>query len=330
MSQPKVSVIIPVYNVEKYIEKCTRTLFGQTLDSLEYIFVDDCSPDNSITVMQRVLEEFPNRKDQVKVICHNQNEGVAKSRQDGIDAASGEYIIHCDPDDWIEGNMYEDMYLKATDTDADIVICDYINEYTNYSETIHHIIPKSQPELFKQITEHIIHTSFWNKLIRNKIAKKTPIETGINLWEDMSVIPIHMMLSNRVVLIDKAFYHYNRQNTESITQTVTKECQISKLNAIISLSKRIKELNLYVSIDRRDLCKLQWNVKRFLLDNPNKEKLILWNNIMPESSKNYKDIGLPFKSIVLSWLASKQMLTPIKIINLIIRKLCNCPIRSFV
>lgn len=130
--RPKVSIIIPVYKVEKYIERCVRTLFGQTLDSLEFIFVDDCSPDNSIELLKKVLNDYPNRLEQVKIIRHEVNKGVGKSRQDGVDAASGEYIIHCDPDDWVELDMYEKMYTKATDENVDVVICDY---YENFSDS---------------------------------------------------------------------------------------------------------------------------------------------------------------------------------------------------
>ena len=130
MPTPKVSIVIPVYNVEKYIERCVRTLFAQTLDDLEYIFVDDCSPDNSIDVMLKVLEEYPVRKPQVKLIRHEINQGVSQSRQDGVEAATGEYIIHCDPDDWVELDMYEQLYTKAKETNADLVLCDYY-EVTN-------------------------------------------------------------------------------------------------------------------------------------------------------------------------------------------------------
>lgn len=109
---PKISVIIPVYKAEPYIERCVRSLFSQTLDDLEYIFIDDCTPDNSISVLKAVLDEYPNRRDQVKIVNHQHNQGVSQSRQDGFDATTGEYVIHCDPDDWIEPEMYELLYDK--------------------------------------------------------------------------------------------------------------------------------------------------------------------------------------------------------------------------
>ena len=130
---PKVSIIIPVYKAEQYIDRCVRALFGQNLRDLEYIFVDDCSPDRSIDVMEQVLREYPDRQQQVKIIRHRRNMGVGQSRQDGIDEATGEYIIHCDPDDWVEPEMYYLMYDAACRTNADIVVCDYF-ENTSDSE----------------------------------------------------------------------------------------------------------------------------------------------------------------------------------------------------
>lgn len=235
MSQPKVSVIIPVYNVEKYIEKCTRTLFGQTLDSLEYIFVDDCSPDNSITVMQRVLEEFPNRKDQVKVICHNQNEGVAKSRQDGIDAASGEYIIHCDPDDWVDFDMYESMYRSAKDNDADLVICDFCDvkgDVVNYrSQKPKELTSFSILESMSGLNKSFIMASLWNKLFKSRYCKEIKIPTDLSLGEDQFFLFKVLSRDLKINYINKAFYNY-RYNSAGIVHTNNEESLKKSINLI--------------------------------------------------------------------------------------------------
>lgn len=113
MSTPKVSVIIPVYNVEPHIERCARSLFEQTLEEIEYIFVNDCTPDASMRILQNVLENYAQRKNQIIIINQPYNMGAAKAREIGIKAASGEYIIHCDSDDWVDKEMYRTMYEKA-------------------------------------------------------------------------------------------------------------------------------------------------------------------------------------------------------------------------
>ena len=96
---PKVSVVIPVYGVEKYIERCARTLFEQTIDDIEYIFVNDCTKDRSIEILEQVIKDYPQRKGQIRIENMLTNSGQAAVRRCGIELATGEYIIHCDSDD---------------------------------------------------------------------------------------------------------------------------------------------------------------------------------------------------------------------------------------
>ena len=106
---PKVSVIIPVYGVEKYIERCARSLFEQTLDDIEYLFIDDCTPDRSVEILKQVLDEYPHRKNQVIIHRMEKNSGQAAVRKWGMLNVAGEYVIHCDSDDWVDIYMYEAM-----------------------------------------------------------------------------------------------------------------------------------------------------------------------------------------------------------------------------
>ena len=110
---PKVSVIVPIYEVEKYIERCVRSLFEQTLDDIEYIFVDDCTKDNSITVLERVIKDYPNRKSQITILHHETNKGLPQARKTGLLSARGDYIAHCDSDDWVDHKLFALMYEKA-------------------------------------------------------------------------------------------------------------------------------------------------------------------------------------------------------------------------
>ncbi len=125
---PKVSVIIPVYKAEQYIEKCARSLFEQTLDDIEFIFIDDCTPDNSIDILKCLIRDYPHRKSQVKIIHNEENKGISTTRNIGLNNSTGEYIIHCDSDDWIDDDLYEKLYLKAIEEKSDIVLCDFIRE----------------------------------------------------------------------------------------------------------------------------------------------------------------------------------------------------------
>ena len=127
---PKVSVIVPVYNVEKYIEKCANSLINQTLSDIEIIFVNDGSTDGSIQIIEQYENNF---KEKVKCVSKD-NGGLSSARNYGIPYATGEYIAFLDSDDYVELDMYETMYNKAKEDDFDMVECDFIWEYPNKSK----------------------------------------------------------------------------------------------------------------------------------------------------------------------------------------------------
>ena len=117
----KVSVIVPVYKVEAFIGRCIRSLIEQTLQETEFIIVDDCTPDDSISVVQKIIRDYPERKRQFKIIRHDVNKGLPAARNSGLAIATGEYIFHCDSDDFVEREMLEQLYQTAKKGDADIV-----------------------------------------------------------------------------------------------------------------------------------------------------------------------------------------------------------------
>lgn len=218
----KVSVIIPVYGTEKWIEKCSRSLFSQTMqEGLEYIFVDDCSPDKSIEVMQGVLKEYPHRRNQVRVIRHERNQGVAITRTDGMKAARGEYIIHCDPDDWVDFTMYERLYNMAQKNDADIVMCNFFINKANG------IVLEQELTLYATPQECVANYSkkggyfcfCWNKLVRRKLIEQYQLypPIGINLGEDANMSLKQLHFAQSVAFCDEYLYHYSLSNVNSLT-----------------------------------------------------------------------------------------------------------------
>ena len=243
---PKVSIIIPVYKAESYIEQCARTLFEQTLDDLEYIFVDDCSPDDSIEVMERVLKEFPSRYHQVKVIHHNVNHGVSVARQHGVVAATGQYIIHCDPDDWVDTEMYADLYNYARRTAADVVICDCFYHYNGKS-----VIKAQQPERLESISvlegiagrsSHCLHGCLWNKLISAKYYKKISFP-NVDFCEDAYILFQILSLKPSISYLHKSLYHYRTDVPSSLVKQKDKRANDSDLRLIKSLQQLKKASN---------------------------------------------------------------------------------------
>lgn len=125
----KVSLLIPVYGVEKYIEKCAVSLFEQTYEDIEYIFVDDCTPDNSMNVLSGVIERYPKRKDHTRIIHHDCNKGLAQARNTALEAATGDFVLNVDSDDYLELQAIERLCAVADKKKADVVVFGFYSVY---------------------------------------------------------------------------------------------------------------------------------------------------------------------------------------------------------
>lgn len=216
---PKISIICPVYNVEKFINKCVDSIIEQTFKDWELILVDDGSPDFS----GRICDKYAANDDRIRVI-HQENGGVSAARQAGMEAASGEYIIHVDPDDWVEPEMLEGMYIKAKNTGADIVICDYfINEREKETYRKQEPTTLEPAQVLKDLFQQLLG-SCCNKLVRRACYSKYNISfpENINYCEDLLVcVQLFRNDDLKVTYLPKAFYHY-RMNATSITHQLTR------------------------------------------------------------------------------------------------------------
>lgn len=215
---PKVSVIIPVYMVEKYIERCARTLFEQTLDDIEYLFIDDCTPDKSMDILKQVLNEYPYRKDQVIMHRMERNSGQAEVRKWGILNAKGDFIIHCDSDDWVDIHMYESMYNKAIMDNSDVVISDF-SITDGYNVNIH--ISGCHAYSPKQFIENCLFQrdawSLWNKLFNRKVYSNIEFPSS-SMGEDLATTIQLFMNVTKLSYISKSYYHYFQNSTSTIHQ----------------------------------------------------------------------------------------------------------------
>lgn len=205
MTTPKISVIVPVYKAEAYLHRCVNSLLTQTFQDFEILLIDDGSPDNS----GKICDDYVKKDSRVRVI-HKENGGVSSARQCGIDNSLGEYTIHADPDDWVEPNMLEELYRKAKEEDADMIICDFFiekREKQNYvsqkpTSLDHEIVLK---ELFQQL-----HGSCCNKLIRRSCYNDYNIRfpNDFSLNEDLYVNMALLRHNLKIAYLPSSFYHY--------------------------------------------------------------------------------------------------------------------------
>ena len=239
-SSPAVSVIVPIYNVERYIEKCARSLFEQSLGNLEILFVDDCSPDNSIAIIKNILKNYPDRISATRIIRMPANRGQATARRQGIIEAKGEYIIHCDGDDWVDADLYKALYDKALSDDADIVCCDFIIE-TIKGSTIKTVSLSSNngKDIIEQWYHKPMHMSCCNKLVKRSLCIDHKILpwVGLNMWEDNGLFLRLFYYATKVTNITGVYYHYNKQNDTSLSSTYGEE----SVRQMIEVAKNVTE-----------------------------------------------------------------------------------------
>lgn len=207
---PKVSVIVPIYGVEKYIERCARSLFSQTLDDLEYIFVNDYTQDNSMAVLQRVIDEYGPLN--VKIINHQHNKGLPQARKTGIDAATGEYIANCDSDDWVEPEYCEKLYKIAKDAGADMAICSF-RYADNENATVMRWGDESvydRPDIaFRHILAERLPINVWCRIVRREIAQNPMIEVPSSYSaEDWAYVVQWAYYSQKIVYDNTPLYNY--------------------------------------------------------------------------------------------------------------------------
>lgn len=286
-----ISVIVPIYKVEKYIEKCLLSLFSQTLHDIEFIFINDNTPDSSMSILYEILERFPKIAKNVKVIENKINKGSAYVRNLGISLAQAEYIIFCDSDDWVDSIMYEEMYNLAIEEDADIVYCDYWGEYLNKAVYYGQYSKNDKYSFLNRMLDGRIHNGLWNKLIRKKIYDSLDLRfvEGLNMWEDVSILPRLSFYANRICYINKAFYHYNQTNIFSYTMSYNTKA----VNNIIQASEIIVDFFKSKSEYKESLIYFKIRTKYLLMSKMHKKDIDLVKCMFPECDKYiFKHPGL--------------------------------------
>lgn len=278
-SAPQISVLIPIYNVEKYVERCLLSVLNQTLqEGVEVIIVDDCTPDHSMEIIQRILVEYSDKiRMTVRIIEHVRNRGQAAVRNTLMSHAKGEYILFIDSDDYVDTDMLEKMYVKATETGADIVMVDILKEYSDKEKL--QKIPYYQEK--SKILSSIIrdkNSYLWNKLIRRSLYVENRIcwTEGMDMWDDYSVVVPLCYAAHRIEFVPDVYYHYVQYNMSAITKRKVTQKEIAgRLDAIEKLDKLVRE---------KGLTGVDWDVAYIKL----KAKLWCMKNSQRQAQREYR------------------------------------------
>lgn len=220
---PKVSILVPIYNTSRFIEKCAISLFEQTFQDIEYIFINDCTLDNSIEVLEKVINKYPARKKQVRIINLKKNQGIATVRNIALENSNGEFCLFVDSDDYIELNMIELLYNQAIADDSGIVICDAIFEWESSNRIYTQNIGASKQDYLKMILKTEAILALWNKFFKRELYLNHNIKAldNINYGEDYFISSKLVYFSNRISKLNSSLYHYIQFNTNSYTKNIS-------------------------------------------------------------------------------------------------------------
>lgn len=293
---PKVSVIIPIYNVEKYIEQCAKSIFEQTYSNLEIIFVNDCSPDNSVSILMRTLANYPSRTAQTVIINHEANKGSATARDTGIRHCTGRYVTCIDSDDYIDTDMVANMVQSAIADNYDIVATSfYLNTFGRQK-----IVPITDCDNFfnlNRIPIDTLHFSLCNKIIKRSLINQIPDIPNINCWDDLAKTSIAFALAGKTKAINAPMYHYRvGENSNSLTAQSHKR----RLQDQIEVAKFVDNWFVANKLDAKYaqfLKKLKFSAKiKFLRGN--ERDFAAWKRTFPETNHGilcYSHIPLPYR-----------------------------------
>lgn len=219
-SNPKVSILVPVYGVEKYIYQCAKSLFEQDYQNIEYVFVNDCTKDRSFEVLQKTLKAYPHRASQVKIINHKENKGLAAARNTALENAIGEFVMPLDSDDFLSCNTaVSELMAKAVSEDDDAVFYD-MQFYPRDMSFPKLEIPLNPVELTKKILQRETYLSLCGGLYKRALFMDNGIRSleQVSMGEDYAIKPRLTYYAKKIGYLSQPFYCYRQENIKSITK----------------------------------------------------------------------------------------------------------------
>jgi len=284
---PKVSVLIPVYNVEKYVARCILSILNQTMqEGVEVIIVNDCTPDHSMEIIRELLRTHLKENGMtVRIVEHVANRGLAAARNTAMECAMGDYIIHVDSDDYVEPDMLEKMYTRAVEADADIVIADYYKNRKDREIYCKNNVPEDKDILYGRVIRHQ-DVVLWNKLIKRNIYLNNNISwiDGLDYGEDYIVSLSIFFHAKKVVYLPCALYHYV-YNEQSICRTTYNSKKQQNDMELLDYAKHfLIERNIFVKYEY-DFYYEVLRIKFRLLKNNVDNNLDKYIKLYPEANK---------------------------------------------
>lgn len=288
----RVSILVPIYNVERFFARCIESIFSQTYQDIEYVFVNDHTPDGSMSVLGRMCEKYPVRANNVKIIENANNQGIAKVRNTLLENAGGDYVLFVDSDDWIEPDMVELMANEAMSRNADVVGCDYYEDYESRSVVVRQEYPSGHDEAMKAMTLLKIKGVLWKLLIRRDILMQNDLRfiPTIHFAEDYIFCCKLFYYSHVFASVNKPLYHYIQYNPNNYSSTDIDKRVESFARAIREVERFYRQEGVYEKLEK-ELTVRKFLVKsQYVLDNGH-VNIRKWSRLFPESNHVWREMG---------------------------------------
>lgn len=290
-----ISIIVPIYNVEKYLKKCIETIINQTYKKLEIILINDGSTDRC----KEICDEYKNIDNRIKVI-HKNNEGIAETRNLGLKLATGQYIGFVDPDDYIENNMYEILYKNIKNTKSDISICSYqIIDDKNKIQTLNdtgEIYIYNKIEALQRLLKGEITSHQWNKLYKKEIFNGI-VYPKEKVMEDIAITYLLFEKSDKIVYQHTILYNYIQRKTSilgKINEKLINDLEEVIYNKNRYLAKKYPELQKYIDVENLRYIKIYFDDIAIC-----NSKKLFFSNKFNKYYKEYKELFKIYKEEVL-------------------------------
>jgi len=299
----KVSILVPFFNVENYVGRCVETLFLQTYKNIEYVFVNDCSPDGSMEIINSYIEKYGVAA-RCKIINHGQNLGISASRNDCLDNMTGDYFLFIDSDDYIELDMVEQLVDAGKQENADIVGCGYIEEYPDRSVECPQTYTNNHDEMMKAITLLTIKGVMWKLLIRSSIVKDNFVRfmPEKNMVDDYLFCCQVFYYARSFAGVDKCMYHYVQYNPNNYSHRTIYNIN-HQAEAIRETERFYKEKGVY-GIVAKEIMERKFLSKLPLLLDTNCRNVKQWRNLFPESNNVWRNMKFSIGNTLLFIFAS--------------------------
>ena len=224
---------------------------------MEFIFGDDCSPDNSITLLKQVLAQYPQRIEQTVILSNGRNRGQLQTRSSGLLHATGTFVGTVDSDDWVEPDTFKTLYQRAEEEKADCVLCGYHRDFSDHTEACPRVFPYTRGrDLVENVYKFPFEFFMWGALLRNEDRLRTillryynnPDWEGVTMWEDVAVMLPYYYGAEKIAYCDDCFYHYNKANVSSAVNNQNEEKVYQALKVVDYLREMMSEPSIDLTL----------------------------------------------------------------------------------